>query len=109
MVIGTDTNRANVAAARAHLNEAGLADYTDICEGDLRDTPGQVDFMLVDIWVPHGPDRAAVGHPGATPGATTSSPAVSTTRTTSTTSATPRTIHLHHHARRRRTRISLKT
>ncbi len=40
--------------ARANFKEAGLADFIDLREGDLRHTlqgiGGPVDFMLVDIW-----------------------------------------------------------
>jgi predicted O-methyltransferase YrrM len=56
VVIGTEHEHGKVAAARANLAEAGLSDYADIREGDLRQTlrdlPGPIDFMLVDIWIP---------------------------------------------------------
>ncbi len=42
--------------AREHFAEAGLAEYIDLREGDLRETlrsvEGPIDFMLVDIWTP---------------------------------------------------------
>jgi predicted O-methyltransferase YrrM len=45
-----------VAAARAHFEEAGLADFIDLRVGDLRETLAEVeapvDFMLIDIWTP---------------------------------------------------------
>jgi predicted O-methyltransferase YrrM len=55
-VIGTEHEPGKVLAARRNLTEAGLVDYVDLREGDLRDTlvglTGPIDFMLVDIWVP---------------------------------------------------------
>jgi predicted O-methyltransferase YrrM len=55
VVIGTEHEPAKAATARAHFAEAGLADYVDLREGDLRETlkdvGGPVDFMLMDIWV----------------------------------------------------------
>ena len=55
VVIGTEHEPAKAAAARAHFAEAGLAEFIDLREGDLRETltdvGGAVDFMLVDIWV----------------------------------------------------------
>lgn len=56
MVIGTEWEATKVAAARANLSTAGLADLVEIREGDvretLRDVGGLVDFVLMDIWVP---------------------------------------------------------
>lgn len=55
VVIGTENEPGKAAAARAHFEQAGLADFIDLREGDLRETlkriDGPVDFMLVDIWV----------------------------------------------------------
>jgi predicted O-methyltransferase YrrM len=55
-VIGTEHEPAKARAARGHFIEAGLADYVDLREGDLRETlrdiGGAVDFMLLDIWTP---------------------------------------------------------
>ena len=56
MVIGS-------ALARRNIAEAGLADYTEIREGDarqtLRDLGGPVDFVLIDGWpVTAGPSLA---------------------------------------------------
>lgn len=56
IVIGTEYEAGKVAVARGHLEEAGLAEYAEIREGDLRETlrelEGPIDFMLVDIWIP---------------------------------------------------------
>jgi predicted O-methyltransferase YrrM len=54
VVIATEYEPAKVEVARANFVEAGLADYIELREGDLRrtlrDVGGPVDFMLVDIW-----------------------------------------------------------
>ena len=51
----TNERPAKAVAARANFAEAGLAEFIDLREGDLRetlaDTGGPVDFMLIDIWV----------------------------------------------------------
>ncbi|HEX3069493.1 MAG TPA: class I SAM-dependent methyltransferase [Thermoanaerobaculia bacterium] len=56
VVIGTELEPAKAAAARANFAEAGLAEWIELREGDLRQTladpGGPVDFMLVDIWTP---------------------------------------------------------
>ncbi len=56
VVIGTELEPAKAAAARANFAEAGLAEWIELREGDLRktlaDPGGPVDFMLVDIWTP---------------------------------------------------------
>lgn len=55
VVIGTEYEPAKAAAARAHFVQAGLADYIDLREGDLRealkDIPGPIDFVLMDVWI----------------------------------------------------------
>lgn len=55
-VIGTEHEPAKARAARSHFAEAGLADYVDLREGDLRKTlefiAAPIDFMLMDIWTP---------------------------------------------------------
>jgi predicted O-methyltransferase YrrM len=55
LVIGTEHEPAKAAAARANFKDAGLAEFIDLREGDLRetlkDTGGPIDFMLIDIWV----------------------------------------------------------
>ena len=59
--------------ARAHFAEAGLADFIDLREGDLRNTlvgiPGPVDFMLIDIWTPMAKPALALIHPHLREGA----------------------------------------
>jgi predicted O-methyltransferase YrrM len=56
IVIGTELEAAKAALARAHFAEAGLSDFIELREGDLRqtlaDVGGPVDFMLMDIWTP---------------------------------------------------------
>ena len=55
VVIGTEYEAAKASAARAHFEQAGLSNFIDLREGDLRETldgiEGPVDFMLVDIWI----------------------------------------------------------
>ena len=54
LVIGTEHEPEKIRAALANFKEAGLSDYIDLLEGDLRNTlariKGPIDFMLVDIW-----------------------------------------------------------
>ncbi len=54
LVIGSELAPAKVAAARAHLAEAGLAEWVEVREGDaretLRDLGGPVDLGLIDGW-----------------------------------------------------------
>ena len=54
VVIGTECEPTKVKIARANFKEAGLTDFIDLREGDLRqtlqDVGGPVDFMLIDIW-----------------------------------------------------------
>jgi predicted O-methyltransferase YrrM len=56
IVIGTEYEPSKAAAARANFAAAGLSEFVDLREGDLRQTllnvGGPVDFMLIDIWVP---------------------------------------------------------
>jgi predicted O-methyltransferase YrrM len=56
IVIGTEYEPEKAKAARANFAEAGLSDFIELREGDLRETlrdaAGPVDFMLVDIWAP---------------------------------------------------------
>jgi len=55
-VIATENEPEKVRVARSHFAEAGVSDLVDLREGDLRDTlrdvPGPIDFMLIDIWTP---------------------------------------------------------
>ena len=54
VVVGTEHEPRKAEIARANFKKAGLNDYIDLREGDLRqtlqDVGGPVDFMLVDIW-----------------------------------------------------------
>jgi predicted O-methyltransferase YrrM len=56
VVVGVEHEAAKAAAARANFAEAGLADWIDLREGDLRETlkdlTGPIDFALFDIWTP---------------------------------------------------------
>jgi len=56
LVIATENEPEKVRVARSHFAEAGVSDLVDLREGDLRDTlrdvPGPIDFMLIDIWTP---------------------------------------------------------
>ncbi|HEX4213818.1 MAG TPA: class I SAM-dependent methyltransferase [Candidatus Dormibacteraeota bacterium] len=55
-VIGTEYEPEKARAARANWERAGLSDFIELREGDLRQTlrtlEGPVDFMLMDIWTP---------------------------------------------------------
>ena len=54
VVIGTEHEPGKVKIARENFEKAGLSEFIDLREGDLRQTlqnvDGPVDFMLVDIW-----------------------------------------------------------
>ena len=54
VVIGTEYEPAKVEIAHKNFREAGLNEFIELREGDLRqtleDVGGPVDFMLVDIW-----------------------------------------------------------
>jgi len=54
VVIATEYEPDKAAVARANFDEAGLASWIELREGDLRETlvdcGGPVDFLLVDIW-----------------------------------------------------------
>jgi predicted O-methyltransferase YrrM len=56
LVIGTELEPKKAELARAHFAEAGLSDWIELREGDLRETlrkvDGPVDFVLMDIWTP---------------------------------------------------------
>ena len=56
VVIGTEYEPEKAKAARANFAEAGLAEFIELREGDLRETlvnlSGPIDFMLIDIWTP---------------------------------------------------------
>jgi predicted O-methyltransferase YrrM len=54
VVIGTENEPRKAEIARVNFKEAGLSEFIELREGDLRqtlqDVGGPVDFMLVDIW-----------------------------------------------------------
>lgn len=54
VVIGTEHEPEKAEIARKNFREAGLSEFIELREGDLRqtlqDVGGPVDFMLVDIW-----------------------------------------------------------
>ena len=54
LVIGTEHEPAKVKIAHENFSKAGLNEFIELREGDLRhtlqDVGGPVDFMLVDIW-----------------------------------------------------------
>ena len=72
VVIGTEHEPKKAEVARANFEEAGLDEFIDLREGDLRQTlrdpGGPVDFMLVDIWDVARPALECVS-PSLRPGA----------------------------------------
>jgi predicted O-methyltransferase YrrM len=56
IVIGSEIEPEKARTARANLDQAGLAAFADIREGDalqtLRACGGEVDFLLLDTWIP---------------------------------------------------------
>lgn len=54
VVIGTEHEPGKVKVAQENFRQAGLSEFIDLREGDLRqtlvDVGGPVDFMLIDIW-----------------------------------------------------------
>jgi predicted O-methyltransferase YrrM len=73
VVIGTEYEPEKARAARAHFAQAGLSDFIELREGDLRETlrqiDGPVDFMLVDIWIPMARPALELVAPHLRPGA----------------------------------------
>lgn len=73
VVIGTEYEPAKAQAARTHFAAAGLDHLIELREGDLRETlrqlPGPIDFMLVDIWVGMAQPALALVTPHLRPGA----------------------------------------
>lgn len=72
-VIGTEHEPTKAEAARKNFADAGVADFVDLREGDLRETlkdvGGPVDFMLVDIWIPMARPALELVTPRLRPGA----------------------------------------
>jgi predicted O-methyltransferase YrrM len=56
IVVATEYEPEKASIAREHFKDAGLVDYIDLREGDLRETlkvlMGPIDFLLVDVWTP---------------------------------------------------------
>jgi len=56
VVIGTEYEPEKAQMARRHFAEAGLSDFVELREGDLKETlkhvEGPIDFMLIDVWTP---------------------------------------------------------
>ena len=56
IVIATEYESEKAKVARANWAEAGLAEFIELREGDLRQTlnalEGPIDFLLLDIWTP---------------------------------------------------------
>ena len=73
MVIGTEYEAEKARVARSHFDAAGLSQFIDLREGDLRETLRQidrpVDFMLVDIWTPMARPALELVAPRLRPGA----------------------------------------
>ncbi len=63
-VIGTEYEAAKANEARKNFARAGLAEFIELREGDLRETlrdlDGPIDFALIDIWIPMA--RPALEH-----------------------------------------------
>jgi len=64
VVIGTEFEPNKIDIARANFEQAGLSEFIELREGDLRETlqdiDGPVDFMLADIWEVAQPALALV-------------------------------------------------
>jgi predicted O-methyltransferase YrrM len=56
VVIGTEYEPAKAKEARANFTRAGLSEFIELREGDMRETlrdlDGPIDFALIDIWIP---------------------------------------------------------
>jgi len=72
VVIGTEFEPNKIDIARANFEQAGLSEFIELREGDLRETlqdiGGAVDFLLVDIWEVARPALELVS-PSLRPGA----------------------------------------
>jgi len=73
IVIGTEYEPEKAKAARANFTEAGLSEFIELREGDLRETlrdvGGPIDFVLVDIWTPMSRPALQLVAPRLRPGA----------------------------------------
>ncbi len=56
LVVGTEYEPAKAKEARENFTRAGLAEFIELRDGDLRNTlkdlDGPIDFALIDIWIP---------------------------------------------------------
>jgi predicted O-methyltransferase YrrM len=72
-VISSEWEPEKARIARAHFEQAGLAQYVDLREGDIRDTlrsvEAPVDFLLLDIWTPVARATMELVAPRMRPGA----------------------------------------
>ena len=70
--LARNTSRRRAGAARANFQQAGLSEFIELREGDLRETlrdiGGPVDFMLIDVWEVARPALELVA-PNLRPGA----------------------------------------
>jgi predicted O-methyltransferase YrrM len=66
-VIATEYEPEKARAARANFEKAGLADFIELREGDLRETlkciTAEIDLILVDIWIPMAVPALALAAP----------------------------------------------
>jgi predicted O-methyltransferase YrrM len=73
VVIATEYEPGKAAAARMNFEAAGLSRLIDLREGDWRDTlrqiDGQVDFVLIDIWIAMARPALELVAPSLRPGA----------------------------------------
>jgi predicted O-methyltransferase YrrM len=73
VVIGTEYEPEKARAARANFAAAGLSQFIDLREGDLRETlrdlDGPIDFLLVDIWIAMARPALELVAPRLRPGA----------------------------------------
>jgi predicted O-methyltransferase YrrM len=73
VVIGTEHETKKARAARQTFAVAGLSEFIDLREGDLRQTlksvTGPIDFMLIDIWTPMARPALELVAPHLRPGA----------------------------------------
>ena len=73
VVIGTEYEPDKVRAARVHFAQAGLSDFIDLREGDLRETlkhiEGPVDLVLMDVWIAMARPALELVAPHLKPGA----------------------------------------
>jgi predicted O-methyltransferase YrrM len=73
VVIATEYEPKKASAARACFEEAGLSQFIDLREGDLRESlrqiDGPVDFVLMDVWIAMARPALELVAPRLKPGA----------------------------------------